>query len=148
MTQHGGPEFSDDTNPGSSVAIELFFQDFDRPTKEEMDKAGQIIGAPHREIEKTQDSLSICEDLAYDIPGVTTVLAGMISVGHEALPPLWRRDPEEVRMVLSMVGHLEIGYIRAQQAAVRHGSGFPGLAEREAGIGRLLADLESGAGAR
>lgn len=145
MTHDSNPEFIGGTNPGPNSAIDAYFFDIARPGEGRMEEAGKIIGAPHREFEATQDNLSICEDLAKDIPEVTTVLAAMISVGHEALPQRWRSDPEETKMVLSMVGHLEIGYIRAQQAAIRRGPGFPGLPEREAAIERLLTNLQGDA---
>lgn len=128
---------------GSNSAIQVYLSRVARPDPESMQQAADVVGAAYREIEHTQDALSICMDLARDVPNATTVLAGMISTGHEVIPKRWRSDPVETRMVLSMVGCMEVGYLRAQQAAIRRGPAFPELSERVHEIERLLENLHT-----
>jgi hypothetical protein len=66
----------------------------------------------------------------------------MIGTGNEAVPKRWKTDPEETRIVLSMTAHMEIGQLRALQAAVRRGPEPPGAAERISEIEQLLSDLQ------
>jgi hypothetical protein len=135
------PEPSHGVNPGPNSAIDTYFSRVSRPTPEDMVRVANLIDSPHREIEHSQDTLNICEDLAKDVPNATTVLAGMINLGHEAIPKRWISDPEETRMVLSMVGHMELGSLRALKEAERRGNGFPGLSERILEIEQLIEDL-------
>lgn len=145
MTERGDslntPESAGIINPGPNAAIAAYFSRVAPPTPEEIVPAADIIHAGYRELEHTQDALNICADLARDVPNATTVLAGMIGTGHEAVPKRWRSDPDEMRMVLSMTGHLEIGYLRAQQEAVRRGPDFSGVPERILEVEQLLNEL-------
>lgn len=137
-----GPESSDITNPGPNSAIRTYFSRIATPTPEEVVQAADIVGAAYREIEHTQDALNICADLARDVPQATTILAAMIGTDHETIPKRWRSDQDDIRMILSMVGYMEVGYLRAQQTAIRRGPEFPGLSERILAIEQLLDDLQ------
>jgi hypothetical protein len=145
MTEHAlppnEPETTPITNPGPNSAIYTHLSQVAPATPEEIVQAADIVGAVYREIEHTQDALNICFDLVRDVPQATTVLATMIGTNHQALPKRWKTHPEDVRTVLSMVGHLEIGYLSAQQAAVRRGPELPGLPERILAVEQLLDDL-------
>lgn len=146
MTERGNvpasPESGGIINHGPNSAIYTYFSRVALPTPEEIVQVADIVGAAYREIEHTQDALSICMDLVREVPRATTVIAGMIGTGHETVPKRWRTDPDDIRMVLSMTGHMEIGYLRAQQAAVRRGPAFPESPERILEIQQLLDELQ------
>lgn len=115
----GSPEF-EGINPGPNGVLRDYFSRRPLPTAEEVERAAKLV-EEHQHIEGVQDSFSICVDMAITVPEATTVLAGMINTNHAALPKRWRHDHRESTMVLSMVGEMEMGYLRAMQEAVVHG---------------------------
>lgn len=145
MTENGsphptGPGFSGSVSIGPQAAFETYFQHAEPASTEDIEEAAKLI-AKHRETEGLEDAFSVCSDIATAFPNPTTVMAEMITTGHEAVPKRWRTDPEDIKMVISMVGYMEIGRLHAQEAAVRRGPGFPGLAERIFEIEQLMDGL-------
>jgi hypothetical protein len=123
-------------------AITDYFLYVGRPALEDMDAAGAVLTARYRERDGARAAHSICRDLAMRIHDPTTILAAMFSADHEAIPGRWKADHETTRTILSMVAHLEIGDLHAQQLIPVGDGEFPGLAERLAEVEQFLGALQ------
>ncbi|MGC1176572.1 MAG: hypothetical protein WA843_00735 [Candidatus Saccharimonadales bacterium] len=56
-----------------------------------------------------------CRELCEKVDNPTAQLATMFRSGSGDLPASWTKDPEAMRLVLSVVGSMELGSLRARQ---------------------------------
>jgi hypothetical protein len=82
-----------------------------------------ILRGSYRSFDGRRNVVGAAIDVAERITYPTTVLATLFEQKSPDLPEQWITDKEITRTVLLIFGHIESGYLRAQQVSLEHEGG-------------------------
>lgn len=128
-------------SPG--VAIDNFLTPNNRIDANVLTIAGQLVRDGYKGFDGRMNTLGICILFANRLSDSTTVLAELFATDSTDLPEHWKNNPEVTRTVLSMSGHVELGFLRALQVAQAHQGGNPSIDARIAVVERFVTDLQA-----
>jgi hypothetical protein len=125
-----------------NAAMDGFLDPSKRSAANVLAAAGQFVRAAYQGFDGEKDALGTCVFLTQRLSNPTTVMAELFAMDSVDLPEHWKNNPEVTRIVLTMSGHVELGYLRANQVAQAHEGGNPHIDARIAEVEGFVSALQ------